>query len=97
MRRSDVAGFAEYGYCASHSRFFWALRLHLVATLHGLPIGFDLTGAKADERHVLQQILADPAVAALSAGQIVIGDKKYFGRHFEADLAGDGIHRGSRR
>jgi hypothetical protein len=23
-KRSDLAGWAEYGYCASHSRFFWA-------------------------------------------------------------------------
>jgi hypothetical protein len=23
-RRSDLAGWAEYGYCASHSRYFWA-------------------------------------------------------------------------
>ena len=22
-RRSDLAGWAEYGYCASHSRYFW--------------------------------------------------------------------------
>ena len=29
-RRSDLAGWAEYGYCASHSRYFWGLRLHLV-------------------------------------------------------------------
>ena len=36
-RRSDLAGWAEYGYCASHSRYFWGLRLHLVATLGGLP------------------------------------------------------------
>ncbi len=27
----------RYGYCASHSRFFWGLRLHLVCTLQGLP------------------------------------------------------------
>ncbi len=44
VRRSDLAGWAEYGYCASHSRYFWGLRLHLVATLHGLPIGYALTG-----------------------------------------------------
>ncbi len=31
-QRSDLAGWAEYGYCASHSRFFWGLRLHLLAT-----------------------------------------------------------------
>jgi hypothetical protein len=37
------------------------LRLHLIATLHGLPIGFALTGAKADERHVVVSVLAaDP-------------------------------------
>src|SRR5690348_6119698 len=47
---SDLARWAEYGYCASHSRWFWGLRLHLVATLGGLPIAFALTGAKADER-----------------------------------------------
>jgi hypothetical protein len=29
---------SEYGYCASHSRYFWGLRLHLVATLGGLPV-----------------------------------------------------------
>ncbi len=25
-RRSDLAGWAEYGYCASHSRYFWGRR-----------------------------------------------------------------------
>ena len=29
-KRSELAGFAEYGYCASHSRYFWGLRLHLL-------------------------------------------------------------------
>jgi hypothetical protein len=33
-RRSELAGWAEYGYCASHSRYFWGLRLHLLCTLH---------------------------------------------------------------
>ena len=28
VKRSDAAGWAEYGYCASHSRYFWGLRLH---------------------------------------------------------------------
>lgn len=92
--RSELAGWAEYGYCASHSRFFWGLRLHLVCTLHGLPVGWALTGAKADERAVLEQILAGtPAIAdQIAAGrQILIGDKNYFGKHFEQDLTGAGI------
>jgi hypothetical protein len=61
-KRSDLAGWAEYGHCASHSRYFWGLRLHLLCTLHRLPVGFALAGAKADERQVLPDILADPAL-----------------------------------
>jgi hypothetical protein len=93
VARSDLAGWAEYGYCASHSRFFWGLRLHLLCTLHGLPVGFALTGAKADERQTLIGIFeADPALTAPTrAGQIVIGDKNYYGRGFEATPAGAGL------
>jgi len=88
VRRSDLAGWAEYGSCASHSRYFWGLRLHLVATLHGLPIGFALTGAKADERQVLLDLLHDdPTLAASRPGQILLADKNYFGREFEASIA----------
>ncbi len=74
-RRSELAGWAEYGYCASHSRYFWGLRLHMLAILHGLPAGFALTGAKADERQVLLDILADPQLTSGRAGQILIGDR----------------------
>jgi hypothetical protein len=86
-RRSDLAGWAEYGYCASHSRYFWGLRLHLLCTLHGLPVGFALAGAKADERQVLLDILAGPALTAGRPGQIIIGDKNYYGHDFETTLA----------
>ena len=90
--RSDLAGFTEYGYCASHSRYFWGLRLHLIATLHGLPVGFALTGAKADERDVLLSILSTDCPATrgwrrCGHDQILIGDKNYFGRMFEALLS----------
>jgi hypothetical protein len=84
VKRSDLAGWAEYGYCASHSRYFWGLRLHLIATLGGLPIGFALTGAKADERETLLAILhADPTLVAERPGQTLIGDKNYFGAGLE--------------
>jgi Transposase DDE domain len=90
-RRSDLAGWAEYGYCASHSRYFWGLRLHLLTTWHGLPVGFALTGAKADERQVLLSILDDGTLLAGRARQVIIGDKNYYGRDFEATLAAAGI------
>jgi hypothetical protein len=86
-RRSELAGWAEYGYCASHSRYFWGLRLHLVATLGGLPVAFALTGAKADERQSLLAILAaDPTLAAGRPGQTLIADRQYYGAQFEATL-----------
>jgi len=56
--RSELAGWAQDGYCASHSRYFWGLRLHLVCTLGGLPVAVALAGAKADERQVLLDLLA---------------------------------------
>ncbi len=93
VKRSDLAGWAEYGYCASHSRFFWGLRLHLVCTLHGLPVGWALTGAKADERAALADIVATtPALAQLGHTALTwIADKNYFGAAFEADIAASGI------
>ena len=91
--RSDLAGWAEYGYCASHSRYFWGLRLHLAATLGGLPIGFALTGAKADERQTLLGILAaGPTLAATRPGQTLIADRHYYGAGFEAALAAQRLH-----
>ena len=89
-KRSDLAGFAEYGYCASHSRYFWGLRLHLLCTLHGLPVGFALTGAKADERATLLGILADPTLPR-AGGRTLIADKNYYGRQFEAELPDLGV------
>jgi hypothetical protein len=90
-KRSELAGWAEYGYCASHSRYFWGLRLHLVCTLQGLPVAFALTGAKADERQVLLAIFnADPDLLAQRPDQTLIGDKNYYGAAFEAGLAGAG-------
>jgi hypothetical protein len=86
-KRSDLAGWAQYGYCASHSRFFWGLRLHLVCTLHGLPVAFALAGAKADERETLLGMFeAEPQLVADRPGQTLIGDKNYFGRVFEDQL-----------
>jgi Transposase DDE domain len=91
-KRSALAGWAQYGYCASHSRYFWGLRLHLVCTLHGLPVAFALAGAKADERQVLTDLLAvEPELLAVRPGQTLLADKNYYGRGFEAVLAELGV------
>ena len=88
-QRSDLGGWAEYGYCASHSRYFWGLRLHLVATPSGLPITFALAGAKADERDICLHMLAHAQIAR--QGQTLMADKGYKSGPFEEGLKTAGI------
>ncbi len=91
-QRSDLAGWAQYGYCASHSRWFWGLRLQLVCTLHGLPVMVALVGAKADERQVLLDLLTvEPELVAARPGQVLLADKNYYGHQFERLLGELGL------
>jgi hypothetical protein len=47
-----------------------------------------LTGAKADERQVLLDLLAvEPQLLAARPGQTLLADKHYYGREFERVLA----------
>lgn len=88
-KRSNLAGWAEYGYCASHSRFFWGLRLHLITTTAGLPLAFALTGAKGDERDTCLDMVA---LAGLDTnGRTLIADKGYRRASFETELNTAGI------
>ena len=81
----DLAGWAAYGYCASHSRHFWGLRLrlHLITTPSGLPVAYALTSAKADERDTCLEMIAQAQIAR--RGQTLIADKG----HRRASLADD--------
>jgi hypothetical protein len=91
-KRSDLAGWAGYGYCASHSRWFWGLRLHVIATPAGLPIAFALASPKEDEREVLWHLLlTDPALAGRLGGQVLMADKGYRSDELEKALADMGI------
>jgi len=38
VRRSALAGHGGYGYCRSHSRWFWGFRLYLLCSPDGLPV-----------------------------------------------------------
>jgi hypothetical protein len=61
-------------------------------TLQGLPVAFTPTGAKADERETLLDLpAAEPGLVASRPAQTLIGDRNYFGRGFEDELAEEGI------
>lgn len=64
-----------------------------MATLHGLPLGWALTGAKADERVVCWDMLTGtPALSVDPEGhQTLIADKCHNVAVFEADLNQIGI------
>ncbi len=92
VKRSDLAGWAGYGYCASHSRRFWGLRLHLVTTVHGLPVAFALTNPKTDERDILIDLISlQPAMFHHPDGLILVVDKGYRERATETWLNETGI------
>ena len=92
VQRSELAGWAAYGYCASHSRYFWGLRLYLVCTPTGMPIMWALANAKLGEREVLSAMLeVDAALVDERDGILLISDKGFSSGPFERELAGLGI------
>ena len=92
VKRSDAAGWAGYGYCASHSRFFWGLRLYLICTPAGMPILWALANPKLGEREVVEAMLTVEAeVLSGRTGILLISDKGFAGKDFERFLAEQGI------
>ena len=86
-RRSDLADVCGYGYCKSHSRWFWGMRLHLLCAPDGTPRAATLVAADRPEREVALALLA----RTLSGGETIVCDKGYAGREFEqavSDLGG---------
>lgn len=83
VRRSALAGYGGYGYCRSHSRWFWGFRLYLLCSPDGLPIGFELAPANAPERVVAAEMLE----RVLRGGEIVIADKGFAGAEFEQHVS----------
>ncbi|GAA1676734.1 hypothetical protein GCM10009733_087010 [Nonomuraea maheshkhaliensis] len=87
-RRPALAGWAEYGYCVSHSAISG---LRAAPAVHaGRAIGAvrPQRCPKADEREVLLGMLrAAPDVLAAHPDQTIIADRHHYGRLFEAELA----------
>jgi hypothetical protein len=72
-RLDDAIGnAAAYGYCPSHSRWFYGMRLHAAFRPDGTPRAAMLVGADRPEREIALAMLP----VALRGGEIVIGDKK---------------------
>jgi hypothetical protein len=92
VKRSDLAGTANYGYCSSHSRWYRGLKLYLVTTLDGMPLTWCLADPKLGEREVAAELLEHAREHRLIATDIVlIGDKGFAGTAFRDHTAQLGI------
>lgn len=83
VHRSQLADAADYGYCRSHSRFFWGFRLHGLFALDGTPRAIALTSPKRDERDVCLDLVDR---CARTGPLIIVGDKGYASRDFAAQM-----------
>lgn len=101
VRRSELAGWAGYGYCAAHSRWYWGLKLYLISTAEGMPVAWCLADPKLGEREVAEELFGHAReVGALRDGMIVLADKGLSGTQLErlaADQAGVLLVRPDRR
>ena len=79
-----IANAADYGWCASHSRWFWGLRLHTLMAPDGTPRAMALASPKEGEREVCLRLLGR---VNREGPLTVLGDKGYAGAGFQADAA----------
>jgi hypothetical protein len=90
VKRSDLAGEAGYGYCASHSRFYWGFKLYLVCAGDGMPIMWCLANPKLGEREVVAALL-EHNHHLIRCGQILLADKGFSGKNFKAHTEAMGL------
>ena len=84
VKRSELAGWAGYGYDASHSRWYWGLKLYVLAAPDGMPVAWCLASPKAGEREVAEALLDRAArQQVLRPGMVILADKGFAGRQFD--------------
>jgi hypothetical protein len=85
VKRSALAGWAGYGWDASHHRFWWGLKLSLLAAPDGMPVAWCLANPNQGERQVAEALLDRAArQQVLRPDMVVLADKGLAGREFDA-------------
>jgi len=78
--RSDFAGSADYGHCASRKMDYFGYKLVAVSTLDGIPVVYDLVPANRDER-----LAAESVIDYLSSCDI-FADKGFIGFEWQTSI-----------
>ena len=87
VKRSALGGWADYGWCPSHSRWYWGLKLYVLTTPDGSPIAWCLASPKLGEREVATALLDRDSI---HPGQVLIVDKGLTGAAVQDQVAGLG-------
>src|SRR3954470_17644666 len=88
-QRSNLFGYAGYGYESAHSRWYWGAKLLLITTPDGTVTGFSLANPKlAGEREQTRQTLTHAPANRPAPGSIVVTDKSLAGADVEEFFAG---------
>jgi hypothetical protein len=89
VNRSELAGWAGYGYDASHHRFYWGLKLYLLVCPDGMPVAWCLANPKLGERQAAE-VLLDRAArqGVLRPGMVILADKGLAGCEFNQFVGG---------
>ena len=91
-RRSDLFGWAGYGYCPSHSRWYWGSKLMLICTCEGTVTGFGLANPKlTGEREQARQMLEGQPANRPSPGTAIVTGKGLAGEGTEEFFASPGL------
>jgi hypothetical protein len=91
-QRSDLFGYAGYGYETSHSRYYWGVKLMLITTADGTVTGFGLANPKLwGEREEARQLLGHQAANRPAPGTAVVTDKGLSGEDTEQFFADLGL------
>jgi hypothetical protein len=87
-KRSGLFGWAGYGYCPSHSRWYWGSKLLLICTCDGTVTGFALANPKLfGEREQARQMLDRQPANRPVPGTVIVTDKGLSGEDTEAFFA----------
>jgi hypothetical protein len=79
-KRSDFAGSADYGFCASRNMKYYGYKLVSLCTLDGIPIVYELVPANTDER------LAAESVLYALRGCRIYSDKGFIGKDWQEKI-----------
>ena len=91
-RRSGLYGWAGYGYCPSHSRWYWGSKLLLIVTCDGTVTGFALANPKlAGEREQARTMLERQPDNRPAPGTAIVTDKGLSGEGTEEFFASPGL------